>query len=236
MSSNASARAPRLFAGAHRVLIGSLGAAALLFVLLWQVGAQAQAVQRLAGLSGSTPGAQMQMNLVWTGADITGDGMADFANPTGRAMRLHDHFGSGTFGASRDGGRRLHAGVDYQAMPGQAVGAPIAGRVTRIGFAYGDDAGFKYVEITNVALSYTARVFYVEPGIRVGDTVAIGDEVGRAVSLQGRYPGITDHVHLEIDRIGRHAGRVDATRVILARMEPTLNAPIQLARAEMPPF
>jgi peptidoglycan LD-endopeptidase LytH len=154
--------------------------------------------------------------LVWEGRDIDGDGASDFANPTGLAPRSHDAFGAGHFGASRDGGSREHAGVDYEAEAGQAVLAPMSGFVTRIGQAYGDDAAFKYVEISNPALRHTARVFYLDPDVSVGQPVRLGAPIGRVLSLQDRYPGITDHVHLEI---AGAAGRRDPGEVIIARLD-----------------
>jgi murein DD-endopeptidase MepM/ murein hydrolase activator NlpD len=168
------------------------------------------------------------MQLVWDGADVDGDGRADFANPTGREPRVHDAYGHGEFGARRDGGSRRHEGVDYVASAGQEVDAPISGYVTKIGYAYAGDPNLKFVEITNPALNYAARVFYVNPRVQVGDTVAIGEPIGAARSLQRKYPGgMTDHVHLEI--IDRRGARIDATRMITAEYRP---AAITVAAAD----
>lgn len=151
-------------------------------------------------------GGEIEPVQVWRGVDIDGDGEPDFYNPTGEAVRGEDAYGSGHFEASRDGGRRLHVGVDFMAQPGQAVAAPISGYVTRIGYAYADDHSLRYVEITNPALNYTARAFYVSPTVAEGDVVALGDIIGRQESLLGRYKGgMTNHVHLEITNAkGRH--------------------------------
>ncbi len=155
--------------------------------------------------------------LVWEGADVDGDGQADFANPTGREPRGHDAYGYGEFGASRDGGSRRHEGVDFIAEAGQTVVAPLSGYVTKIGYAYAGDNDLRFVEITNPALRYAARVFYVEPSVSVGDTVAVGRPIGEVRSLQRKYPGgMTDHVHVELMEKGR---RIDATQVIVARHE-----------------
>jgi murein DD-endopeptidase MepM/ murein hydrolase activator NlpD len=155
--------------------------------------------------------------LVWEGADLDGDGQPDIANPTGRAPRGEDAYGEGRFHASRDGGEREHEGVDYTAIAGQAVEAPISGYVSKIGYAYPDDATLRYVEIDNPALHLTARVFYVDPKVAVGDAVAMGHPIGQALTLQHRYPlGITDHVHLELAERGR---KVDAASLIVARAE-----------------
>jgi peptidoglycan LD-endopeptidase LytH len=152
--------------------------------------------------------------VVWEGADLDGDGQPDIANPTGHAPREVDAYGQGRFHASRDGGAREHEGVDYVATPGQTVEAPISGYVSKVGFAYPDDQTLRYVEIDNPALHLTARVLYVDPQVAVGDTVAIGHPIGLAHSLQRRYRGITDHVHLEIAEGGR---KVDAETLIAQR-------------------
>jgi hypothetical protein len=156
--------------------------------------------------------------LVWEGADIDGDGAPDFANPTGQPMREHDAYGEGEFGASRDGGARRHEGVDYDATPGQNVVAPISGFVSKIGYAYAGDLDLKFVEVTNPALGYVARVFYVDPSVEVGQAVRVGGVVGTAHSLQTKYPdGMTNHIHTELSGPDRH--NLDATRVIVARLE-----------------
>lgn len=155
--------------------------------------------------------------LVWEGKDIDGDGAADFVNPTGQAPRTFDAYGSGAFGASRDGGSRHHEGVDYATVAGQPVLAPISGYVSKIGQAYSHAPELKFVEITNPALGYSARVFYIDPLVREGQAVALGSPVGKARTLQDRYPGgMTDHVHLEVSD---SRGRMDATELIVARYE-----------------
>lgn len=159
--------------------------------------------------------AEPALKIVWRGLDIDGDGAPDFANPTGQAPRDHDDFGGGGFGASRDGGVRQHEGVDYAATAGQAALSPISGFVTKIGFAYAGDDSLRFVEITNPALGYVARAFYVDPTVTVGQALRLGERIGTVVSLQDHYPGITDHVHLEISRSG--LGRLNATDLILAR-------------------
>jgi murein DD-endopeptidase MepM/ murein hydrolase activator NlpD len=171
----------------------------------------------LASLASGTAPARMVLRdrVVWEGADLDGDRQPDIANPTGRAPRDVDAYGEGRFHARRDGGEREHEGVDYMADAGQPVEAPISGYVSKIGFAYPDDQTLRYIEIDNPALHLTARVFYVDPQVAVGDAVAVGRPIGRAHSLQRRYPrGITDHVHLEIAERGR---KVDAETLIAER-------------------
>ena len=173
------------------------------------------AADEKAGFEMKVPAVLVPVVEFGPGADVDGDGAADFVNPTMGAVRDHDAYGSGAFHASRDGGSRLHAGADYLVRAGQTVTAPISGYVTRIGYAYsGDD--LRYVELTNPALGYTARVFYIEPSVAVGETVHLGQPLGAARSLQDRYPGgMSDHVHVEIARQGE--GHVNPTALLPER-------------------
>ena len=169
----------------------------------------------------SGPAAQpleLRQRIVYVGADLDGDGQPDVADPTGGAPRSEDAYGEGRFHARRDGGERQHEGVDYVAVAGQPVEAPISGYVTKIGYAYPDDQSLRFVEIENPALHLTARAFYVDPQVAVGDAVAVGHPIGRAHTLQRRYPqGITDHIHLELaDARGR---KLDAENLIIPRAE-----------------
>jgi hypothetical protein len=197
------------------VALGVAGAA----VHAETTGAGPQFPHALADLSAQLPdpAVRMETRTVWVGADLDGDGQPDIADPTGKGPRGEDAYGEGRFHARRDGGEREHEGVDYVATPGQAVEAPISGYVTHIGFAYPDDQTLKYVEIENPALKMTARVFYVDPDVAVGQAVEVGRPIGHAHSLQRRYRAITDHIHLELaDRRGR---KLDAERLILAKNE-----------------
>lgn len=182
-------------------------------------GLESAVQQAVARVTPTPPPERAPLELVWKGQDIDGDGRADFANPTGHEARAHDAYGEGEFGARRDGGSRRHEGVDFVAQAGQPVVAPISGYVSKIGYAYPGDQTLKFVEVTNPALKYAARVFYVVPRVQVGDAIAMGSPIGAAHTLQQKYPGgMTDHVHLEIiDRGGR---RIDAARMITARYEP----------------
>jgi murein DD-endopeptidase MepM/ murein hydrolase activator NlpD len=178
---------------------------------------QSAGLQKASLTSGPAPDHFRVTNrLVWEGADLDGDGQPDIANPTGNAPRQADAYGEGRFHAARDGGEREHEGVDYVATAGQTVEAPISGYVARVGYAYPDDTQLRYVEIDNPALHLTARVFYVDPNVAVGDTVAVGHPIGQAHTLQHRYPlGMTDHIHLEIaDAKGR---KLNAETLIVAR-------------------
>ena len=204
----------------HRLSLGAAGCALVFAIVAQTAEASVPALKSLkasietAASTAATPEPAPTFSLVFEGRDIDGDGAADFANPTGLELRDHDAFGYGQFGARRDGGAREHEGADYIGGAGQDVVAPISGEVTRMGLAYAG-ADLKYVEITNPATGYEARVFYVHPSVAIGDKVAVGATIGTLHSLQSRYPGITDHVHLEVMQRGV---RFDAAKVIVARL------------------
>lgn len=147
------------------------------------------------------------------GLDLDADGQADLARPIDHPARGVDAYGSGAFGAPRDGGRRAHNGLDLVARRGEPVRAPIAGVVSRVGFAYRGDPSLTYVEVTNPITRYTARILDVAPEVRPGGAVAAGEVIGRAQDLTRRYPaGMVNHVHVEI--IGRRGDRLNPLVVL----------------------
>jgi murein DD-endopeptidase MepM/ murein hydrolase activator NlpD len=153
--------------------------------------------ERIALRPGLNEAAASAAAMIWT-IDVDADGVADFSNPTHGGVRGIDAFGSGDFGAIRDAGKRRHHGVDYVSEPGAAVLAPLSGKITRIGFAYSGHEELQYVEIVNPETNVTARVLYVSPSVAEGDLVTAGVVLGAAQDLTGRYPGITNHVHVEM--------------------------------------
>lgn len=109
--------------------------------------------------------------------------------------RKCDAFGCGSYGASRDSGKREHKGLDILSTPGQPVFAPFGGKV-RTFRPYPDYPLLDGVSIQGKA--YTAKTMYVLPVVKTGDRVRAGQLVGYAQSLQVKYPGISDHIHQEI--------------------------------------
>ena len=57
--------------------------------------------------------------------------------------------------------------------------------------------------------------------VEVGASVRLGQPIGTVESLQGHYPGITDHVHLEILDRGE---RMNAASLIVPTMVARLEA------------
>lgn len=224
-AAEASRRHDGRWIGCFLAMVVSAGAATVIDAAAAEVRQGQRLAEKVATV---TPAAQRMANprpvvLVWEGADVDGDGADDFVNPTGGNMRGFDAFGHGHFGASRDGGTRDHAGVDYRAEANQPVKAPISGYVTKIGTAYASSPEYKYVEIRNPALRYEARVFYVDPDVSVGESVHLGDVIGTVRSLKLKYgDAMTDHVHLELS--GPNGAKFDATQVLHARVEVADNA------------
>lgn len=111
-------------------------------------------------------------------------------------MRKPDSFGMGHYGASR--GSRTHNGIDYACYTGSQIFAPISGEVSKIGYPYGDDLSFRYIQITTKCQK-NVRVFYVEPDVKIGDLVTKDKTLlGKSQKLGDRYKEITEHIHLEV--------------------------------------
>lgn len=121
-----------------------------------------------------------------------------------RGLRNTDAYGSGAFGASRDGGARKHLGRDYISVLGDPVVAPVAGKVRRIiERCYPDNDTLKGLEIGGERA--TVKLLYVEPGVTVGLRVEAGDIIGTAQDVAAYHEArskkggrMTNHVHCEL--------------------------------------
>jgi hypothetical protein len=123
-----------------------------------------------------------------------------------RGLRGVDAWGSGGFGASRDGGLRRHLGCDFLAQPGDIALAPIGGRVVVVGTAYpGSSLGSIHIQGDGPYAEYYVKILYVDPDVYVGTTVKAGDRIGQVQNVTAYYaaksPGkgpMPNHVHLEL--------------------------------------
>lgn len=113
-----------------------------------------------------------------------------------QVVRGHDDFGSGAFLASRDGGEREHNGLDIITVPGEEIFCPVDGVLTRYSYPYGIESGLAGYQIDTD--QYLIKLWYLAPNRPEGITVKKGEVIGFAQSLQGRFPGITEHVHIEV--------------------------------------
>lgn len=112
-------------------------------------------------------------------------------------LRGQDAFGSGAYGSPREGGKRKHNGIDFLSNPGDELCSHIQGKVTKLGYPYADTKEFRYVEITN-SVGFAHRFFYVEPSVKVGEEILIGEKIGVSQNLGTRYKGIPNHFHYEV--------------------------------------
>ena len=116
-------------------------------------------------------------------------------------VRQQDKHGAGYFGAPRGGDNRLHKGIDYSVPVGMSILPIKSGLVTKIGYPYGDDQSFRYVQISSDGFDY--RYFYLSPLVEVDDYVELETPIGTVQDLTKRYEGITPHCHLEIKKYGQ---------------------------------
>ena len=119
------------------------------------------------------------------------------------SLRGVDSYGSGAYGAPR--GNRTHRGLDIVPLNGHSVRSPIDGVVIRHGVPYSTNNGsLQLVEIQGKGKDddLNVKLMYLTPIVPVGHTVKRGSLVGFMESLQFRYKGITDHIHLEVRQNG----------------------------------
>jgi len=118
------------------------------------------------------------------------------AAPTKSAIvRGCDPLGCGNFGASR--GTRSHSGIDYKALPGEAILSPITGKVTRYPFPYADDKRYTGIEIVNA--SYKVKMFYLSASVTIGTEVKAGQQIGTAQNISDKHgSSMVNHIHFEI--------------------------------------
>jgi hypothetical protein len=88
--------------------------------------------------------------------------------------------------------------VDFVAYPDQTILSPIDGYVVRMAAPYRNDPQFTGVVIegTGAWAGVEVKVFYLET--YQSRAVSAGEQLGTAQNLGSRYPGITNHVHMEV--------------------------------------
>lgn len=125
-------------------------------------------------------------------------------------VRQLDATGGGEFGDPR--GDRWHKGLDLVGEAGEAVYAPFAGQVKKIGYVYAHNDTFRLVDIGSGI--WTARLFYVDPlaDLETGQLVTGGQKIGFLQDVAGywnlvnakRYQDLgismVNHLHFEMKR------------------------------------
>jgi murein DD-endopeptidase MepM/ murein hydrolase activator NlpD len=118
-------------------------------------------------------------------------------------IRKNDKWGKGHYGAPR--GNRNHNGVDIVTQLGKDVLSPIEGKVIRVSYPYANDLSYTglLLEGSGSHKGYEIKIFYMKPLPNiVGKPVKPGQKIGSAQSLLSKYPGITNHIHIEIKHNG----------------------------------
>ena len=120
-----------------------------------------------------------------------------------RSRGFDSRYGSGQFGASRQsrGRRHPHQGLDISASPGELVFSPIDGEIVREAAPYAPFSGV-LIQGRGDYAGYEVKLFYVD-AFMCGSVTA-GSVIGKAQDLSVSYPGIPNHVHMEV----RHQGRL----------------------------
>jgi murein DD-endopeptidase MepM/ murein hydrolase activator NlpD len=124
--------------------------------------------------------------------------------------RTSDPYGSGQFAAPRDHHSRQHKGLDIAADPGEAVLSPIEGDLVREAIPYPPFTGL-LIQGVGAHAGYSVKLFYVEG--RGCGRVAAGGVIGHVQDLRYVYPGITNHIHMEVRYQGKLVPPTDAYKM-----------------------
>ncbi|KAJ8282914.1 hypothetical protein COCON_G00054330 [Conger conger] len=118
-------------------------------------------------------------------------------NPSNRKRECDGaRYGCGHFGASRDGGKSKHKGLDIVCADGDTVNAPFDVKITRRAIPYGNgNAIDNGVKLEGEGLCF--KLFYLKPDKSSGE-VKKGQPIGKLLPMQSVYPGITSHVHVQM--------------------------------------
>ena len=122
-------------------------------------------------------------------------------SPTGRLkVRGQDEYGAGAYGAprTRNGKKRKHLGVDLLVKPKFDIVAPGIGWVERIGTCYPYDPRYHKMVLWLDEYDLRVNLLYVWPRLLQNGQFHRGDVIGVAEDLGARYPGIINHLHLEV--------------------------------------
>jgi len=116
-------------------------------------------------------------------------------------LRSEDAWGSGDYGAPR--GSRRHRGIDLVVSPGEIILSPMDAVVVREAAPYEDDAAYRGLLLRGLGewIGYELKMFYLVP--TAAGTLRAGDPLGLAQDISLKYPGITNHIHLELWHQGR---------------------------------
>lgn len=108
----------------------------------------------------------------------------------------NDSWGLGRFGASRDGGKRKHNGIDLLTKKGEPIYAPFDLSFIRTTQPYKNDS--KYIGGFYNGGIGTLKIFYMNP-ITSKRNFKKGDIIGYSQAISEKYSGaMKNHIHVEI--------------------------------------
>ena len=118
-------------------------------------------------------------------------------------LRKCDSHGCGHFGAPR--GNRDHMGLDFETTLGQIIYAPTDCVVNRHG-KVANDGRHDLIELVwkEGNDDFRCKIMYVYGMLPVNSLIRSGGVIAQADTLQDKYQGITEHVHLELIKNGQH--------------------------------
>ncbi len=129
-----------------------------------------------------------------------------FVNPSGGLLRGQDGFGSGAWGASRDGGARLHQGIDILSDVNQNIESPFSGRLQ---YLSGSKRGVDIFPTDPTTGVDKVRILYVNrPASMVAGVnydISAGNPIGTSAQLStlGYPSGVPQHIHVQVQVNGR---------------------------------
>jgi hypothetical protein len=148
--------------------------------------------------------AELRRSVAQAGVGNAARAASGYVSPTASPAIRNDRMGLGGFGVPRrsdeTGKPFSHRGIDLLAAPGDAIRAPIGGKVIGIGLAHPGDKRLQAVAIEGTdGLKHT--IVYVSPTVKAGDTIEPGQVIGSAQDPSIRYGGgMKPHIYWRAER------------------------------------
>ncbi|XP_053537977.1 leukocyte cell derived chemotaxin 2, tandem duplicate 1 [Ictalurus punctatus] len=107
-----------------------------------------------------------------------------------------NNYGCGNYGASRNGGKSKHEGLDIVCADGATVYAPFDVTLKRKAVPYKKNNAINNgIELSGGGLCF--KLFYVKPD-KYSGSLKKGEKLGTMLRMQDVYPGITSHLHVQM--------------------------------------
>ncbi|KAM9471135.1 leukocyte cell-derived chemotaxin-2-like [Clarias gariepinus] len=117
-------------------------------------------------------------------------------NSSNRKRSCDNKYGCGNYGASRDGGKRKHMGLDIACSDGATVYAPFDVTLNGKSVPYRNNNAINDgIQLSGGGLCF--KLFYVKPS-KYSGSLKKGQKLGTMLPMQSVYPGIGSHVHVQM--------------------------------------